>query len=169
MFGAVFKTRFLHYYALAGMLFLAIGIVVVNGAVPPTAPLLAVGSGLIGIGVGAAVVPALFIAGFSLRSNNIQRVFAIIELIRAVAAFMIAPVLLHAAVIIDGNFVSGAHIVLWICFGISLIGAVVGAVLYAAGGVRPPTPRLAEWSSGAEPGWYTPPLFAKWRARSSGS
>lgn len=167
VFGAVFKTHLLHYYALTGMFFLAIGIVVVNGSVPPTAPLLAVGSGLIGIGVGAAVVPALFIAGFSLRSNNIQRVFAIIELIRAVAAFMIAPVLLHAATIIDGNFVSGAHIVLWICFGISVVGAVVGALLYVLGGVRPPVPRLAEWASGAEPAWYTPPMFA--RLRRSGS
>ena len=97
VFGAVFSTRYIHYYALVGMAFLAAGILVMRGTVPPTSGLTLAGSALIGIGVGASVTPALFLAGFSLRSASIQRVFAILELLRAVAAFMIAPILLHFA------------------------------------------------------------------------
>ena len=56
--------------------------------------LVAVGSGLIGLGVGASVSPALFISGFSLHSAQIQRAFTF-ELARGVAAFLVAPVLLY--------------------------------------------------------------------------
>jgi MFS family permease len=163
IFGKVFKTRALHYYALTGLLLLSIGVLVINGAQPPSAPLVAVGSGLIGVGVGGAVVPSLFIAGFSLRANNIQRVFALIELVRAVAAFMVAPILLHVAQTVAGNPVTGTNTALWICFGISTLGAVLGVSLYALGGQRPPTPALQTWRSGAEPGWYSPPLLAAHR------
>ena len=40
-FGAVFSTRYIHYYALAGMVFLALGILVIRTAVPPTTGLAA--------------------------------------------------------------------------------------------------------------------------------
>ncbi|WP_051450737.1 MFS transporter [Actinospica robiniae] len=165
IFGIVFKTRLLHYYALAGLLMLAIGILVVNAAAPPTAVLVAVGSGLIGFGVGASVVPALFIAGFSLRSNNVQRVFALIELIRAVAAFMVAPILLRVAQVAESNPIAGTRTALWICFGISCAGVVIAVCLYVLGGVRPPRPALERWRAGAEPGWESPPLLATVRAR----
>lgn len=164
MFGILFQSRLLHYYALTGMLVLALGIVVVNAAAPPTAVLVAVGSGLIGVGVGAAVVPALFIAGFSLRSNNVQRVFALIELIRAVAAFMVAPILLRVAQA-AGTPVAGTRTALWICFGISVAGALAAVCLYVLGGERPPKPALERWREGAEPGWESPPLLGAARSR----
>ncbi|MBY8876166.1 MFS transporter [Actinacidiphila acidipaludis] len=163
-FGVIFRTHLLHAYVLVGMGFLTVGIVLMNAAEPPTAVLTAVGSGLVGIGVGASVVPALFIAGFSLRSNNVQRVFAIIELVRAVAAFLIAPVLLYIASTVGSNIDDGTRTALWICFGISVAGAVIGVGLYIAGGVRhAPTPAVEEWMSGAQPGWNSPPLFARFK------
>ncbi|WUH92539.1 MFS transporter [Streptomyces sp. NBC_00433] len=161
VFGAVFRTRLLHYFVLVGLGFLTVGIVVMNAAAPPTSALVAVGSGLVGIGVGSSVVPALFIAGFSLRSNNVQRVFAIIELLRAVAAFLIAPILLYIAANVGDNLDSGTRTALWICFGLAVAGAVVGAAFYALGGVRPPEPSVQDWLSGERPGWYSPPLFAR--------
>jgi hypothetical protein len=136
VFGAVFRTRLLHYFVLAGMAFLAFGVVVMNAAAPPTDVLTAVGSGLVGVGVGSSVVPALFIAGFSLRSTNVQRVFAIIELVRAVAAFMVAPILVYVAASAGGSLTSGTRMTLWICFGITVAGAAAGAALYACGGRR---------------------------------
>jgi hypothetical protein len=145
---------------------LAAGILVVNATAPPTGVLVAVGSGLIGIGVGGSVVPALFIAGFSLRSNNVQRVFALIELIRAVAAFMVAPILLRVARTAGPNPVAGTRTALWICFGLSAAGAVIAVCLYVlAGARRPPKPALERWREGAEPGWDSPPLLAAVRAR----
>jgi MFS family permease len=166
--GLVFSTRFLHYYVLTGLLFLAAGAVVLVAQIPPAEEATAVGSGLVGFGVGASVAPALFIAGFSLRSSNIQRVFAIIELLRAIAAFMIAPVLLHFAMTVGGNENTGTRIALWICFGLALGGALLGVSLYALGGIRrPPAPSLERWTSGEAPGWASPPLFAAIRKRAT--
>ena len=159
-FGAVFSTRFIHYYALAGMVFLALGILVIRSAVPPTTGLALAGSALIGVGVGASVTPALFLAGFSLRSASIQRVFAILELLRAMAAFMIAPILLHFATTLTGLPTPAMSTALWVCFGLAAGGALVGVLLYLLGGARPVAPSLTRFLGGGEPGWDSPPLLA---------
>lgn len=163
VFGAVFSTRYLHFFVLGGMLFLSAGVVLLLGSAPPTAALTGVGSGLVGVGVGASVVPALFIAGFSLRSLNVQRVFAIVELMRAVAAFMIAPILLHVAASVGTSFSDGTRTALWICFAISTGGALVGVSLYWLSRVSPPAPSVDGWLSGERPGWDSPALFLRFR------
>jgi MFS family permease len=163
LFGAVFRTRALHYFVLAGMISLSAGIIVIGRVIPSTEALTLVGSGLIGIGVGSTVTPALFIAGFSLRASNVHRVFAIVQLLRAVAAFMIAPVMLHLAATVGSDPSAGTATGLWICFGLSAGGVLVGISLYALGGVRPPTLAPERWLSGAEPGWDSPPLLERIR------
>ncbi len=65
--------------------------------VPGGGPLMAAGARLVGLGVGASVSPALFMAGFSLRSVQLQRVFAMIELLGGVTAFLVAPILVFVA------------------------------------------------------------------------
>jgi hypothetical protein len=87
---------------LVGMALLAAGIVVFRFALPGNVPLALLGSALTGLALGATVAPALFVAGFSLQSASLQRVFAIIELLRAVAAFMVAPILAHVADALPG-------------------------------------------------------------------
>jgi len=165
VFGAVFSTRLIHYYALTGLASLAAGVLVLRSAIPPTTTLAAVGSGLIGVGIGASVTPALFLAGFSLRSAAVQRVFAILELLRAVAAFLVAPVLLHFATTLTGLATPQWNTALWICFVIAAGGALVGICLYLLGRVRPPAPVLTQWMGGQEPAWYSPPLLASVRHR----
>ena len=161
--GLVFRTRGLHYLVLGGMLSLIAGILVLQSQLPPPAALMALGSGLIGLGVGGSVAPALFIAGFSLRNNALQRVFAIIELLRGVAAFMVAPILAHVAATVGGSATAGTHAALWICFGIASGGTLFAVSLYALGGVRPPAPVLEVWMSGEAPAWYSPPLLDRIR------
>lgn len=163
VFGAVFSTRLIHYYALTGMAILAAGIVVLRSAISPSSGLILAGSALVGIGIGASVVPALFLAGFSLRSASIQRVFAILELLRAIAAFLIAPILLHFAVTLTGAASPAMSTALWICFGLSVGGAVVGILLYLLGRVRGPAPAVERWMGGQEPAWESPPLLATLR------
>jgi MFS family permease len=160
LLGILFRTRGLHYLVLGGMVSLIAGILVVGAVVPPSSALTALGSGLIGLGVGGAVAPALFIAGFSLRNNALQRVFAIIELLRAVAAFMVAPVLAHVAATVGGGPSAGTKTALWICFGLATGGALLAIGLYVLGRVRPPSPALERWMSGEAPAWYSPPLLA---------
>jgi nucleotide-binding universal stress UspA family protein/MFS family permease len=159
-FGAVFSTRLIHYFVLIGMIFLGAGIVVIRGAIPPTAALTLAGSGLIGVGIGASVTPALLLVSLSLRSAAIQRVFAVVELLRAVAAFMIVPILLHFAVTITGLPTAAMSTALWTCFAIAVGGAIAGVGLYLLGGVRPSAPSLGRWKGDLGPAWESPPLLA---------
>jgi MFS family permease len=160
LLGAVFNKRLIHYLPLGGMVFLAAGIAVFRIQLPPTQTATLIGSGLTGIGLGATVAPALFVAGFSLPSANLQRVFAIVELLRAVAAFMIAPVFAHFAATVGGSPEAGAGIVLWIGLGLALGGAAIAVALYALGRARPQTPDLERFMAGEAPAWYSPPLLA---------
>jgi MFS family permease len=167
VFAVVFRTRLLHYFALTGLVFLTAGIVVIGEAIPPTEARALIGSALLGVGVGASVAPALFIAGFSVRNYALQRVFAIVELLRAVAAFMIAPILLHVATTVGHSEASGIRTALWICFGLSAGGALLAITLYTLGGVRPPTPVMERWFAGERPAWDSPPLLAAIRRRAA--
>ncbi|HTD07351.1 MAG TPA: MFS transporter, partial [Solirubrobacteraceae bacterium] len=118
LLGMVITRRAIHYLPLAGMVFLAAGIAVFRIDVPASQAATLIGSGLTGIGLGATVAPALFVAGFSLPSASLQRVFAIVELMRAVAAFMIAPIFAHLAATVGGNLDAGTGIALWIGLGL---------------------------------------------------
>jgi hypothetical protein len=165
--GAVIDKRQIHYLPLAGMAFLAAGIVVFRIQLPPSDGLALLGSGLTGIGLGATVAPALFVAGMSLPSMNLQRVFAIIVLFRAVAAFMIAPVFAHFAATVGGGVVAGTGIALWIGAGLAVTGGLLAVLLYALGGARPQTPDIPRFMEGEGGAWYSPPLLAAVRRRPS--
>jgi hypothetical protein len=167
LLGVVLNRRAMQYLPLAGMVFLAAGIAVFRIDLPSTQALTLIGSGLIGIGLGATVAPALFAAGFSVPATNLQRVFAIIELLRAAAAFMIAPVFAHFAVTVGGNPVSGTGIALWIGLGLAVGGAAIAVAIYLLGGARPQTPQLDRFMTGQGPAWYSPPLLAAVRNRAS--
>ncbi len=163
--GVVFNKRAIHYLPLAGMVSLAAGIAVFLIEVPSSPALTLVGSGLTGIGLGATVAPALFVAGFSLNSMSLQRVFAIVELMRAVAAFMIAPIFVYFAANVGGSLEAGTGIALWIGFGIAVGGAVIGIAVYALGGARAQAPDIERFLAGEGPAWYSPPLLARIRSR----
>jgi MFS family permease len=159
--GAVIRKREMHYLPLAGMILLAIGIAVFLVSVPSSQALTLVGSGLTGLGLGATVAPALFVASFSLPSASLQRVFAIVELLRAVAAFMVAPIFAHLATTDASSLDAGTSLALWIGLGLALGGAAIGVGIYALSGARPQAPNLDRFLAGEAPGWYSPPLFAK--------
>jgi MFS family permease len=162
--GVVISRRAMHYLPLVGMLFLAAGIAVFLIKVPATPGLTLVGSGLAGIGLGATVAPALFVAGFSMAAANLQRVFAIVELLRAVAAFMVAPIFFHFAATVRGsNLDAGTAIALWVGLGLALGGAGLGFAIYALSGARPQAPDIDRFLAGTAPAFYSPPLFGRGR------
>jgi len=165
--GLVFNKRAIHYLPLVGMASLAAGIAVFRIEVPSSEALTLVGSGLTGIGLGATVAPALFVAGFSMPSASLQRVFAIVELMRAMAAFMIAPIFVHFAATVGGSLEAGTGTALWIGLGLAIGGAAIGVAVYALGGARPQAPDVDRFLAGEAPGWYSPPLLAKVRGRST--
>ena len=164
VFGFVITRRAMHFLPLVGMALLASGIVVFRLAIPANQPLVLLGAALTGLALGATVAPALFVAGFSLQSKSLQRVFAIIELLRAVAAFMVAPIFAYFAVAAPGDLVAGTGYALWIGFGLAIGGAVFGVAIYALSGARPQRPDLDEFLDGDSPAWYSPPLLARLRS-----
>jgi MFS family permease len=167
LLGVVFDKRQFQYLPLVGMVFLGAGIGVFRIEVPASDGLALIGSGLTGIGLGATVAPALFCAGFSLPAASLQRVFAIIELMRAVAAFMIAPVFVHLAATVGGSLNAGTGIALWIGLGVAVVGTLSAVTIYLLGGARPQQPHLERFLAGETPAWYSPPLLAAVRSRRS--
>lgn len=91
LFGVLFRTRFTPVLALGGLVMVAGSAALLLVVLPGHGPLLALVAGLLGLGLAASISPALFMAGFSLKSRLLQRVFAMIELMRAVTAFLVAP------------------------------------------------------------------------------
>ncbi len=160
VFALVLKTRMLVAAVIVGLAVLAGGVAVMTGAPAGPHSLVAIGSGMVGIGVGAAVAPALFVAGYSVRSMYIQRVLALVEMLRAVAAFMSGPVLLHAALTVDGGVRgTGMRTSLWICFAIAAGGGLIALYVLVLGRVRLQRPDIERWQQGHEPAWDSPPLF----------
>jgi MFS family permease len=168
IFGAVLRTRGLAVLAFGGLVFLAGGVAMVTGIVGGGHWLVIDAAGLIGIGVGATVAPALFVAGYSVRSSQIQRVFALVELMRAAAAFMTAPVILHLAMTVDGGVTGGGiKAGMWVCFAIPVAAAGFALLVFVLGGARLQKPDLERWQEGEEPAWESPPLLAAVRHRST--
>ena len=158
--GLVIARWEMQLLPLVGMIFLAAGIAIFRIELPPGPGLTLIASGVTGIGLGATVAPALFAAGFSLPSASLQRVFAIVELMRAVAAFMVAPVFAHFAT--DARSTGAA---LWVGFGFALGGAAIAVLIYLLGGARPETPDLDAFTGGEAPAWHSPPLLDRVRKR----
>ena len=161
--GLVLDKLFIHYLPLIGMGFLAAGIGVFLLQVPPSQPQTLVATFLTGIGLGATVAPALFVAGFSLRALNLQRVFAIVELFRAVAAFMIAPIFVYFAATVSDDLATGVRDALWIGLALAVGGAALAVATYALGGARAQTPDIDGFIGGRKAAWYSPPLLARVR------
>jgi MFS family permease len=163
LFGALFRTRWTALLAFGGLVVLAAGAAILTGVARGGDALIVVGSGAIGLGVGASVSPALFIAGFSLRSAQLPRVFAIVELLRGAAAFLVAPVLVHLATTTGGGEAAGLRTAMWVCLGLVGGGALVVLAVYLAGGQRPQTPRLEAWLDGSGTAKDSHPLAARLR------
>lgn len=162
IFGALFKTRFTPVLAFAGTASLAAAALVLVHLPTESDTSISIGAGLIGLGVGASVSPSLFIAGFSLRSNQIQRVFAFIELMRGVAAFLVAPILLFVASEVGVVKGTGITVAVWICLALALAGGFGGLALFVSGGSGLQIPDLEGWQKG-ESAWRSPRLAKRVR------
>jgi hypothetical protein len=164
LFGLLIKTRFIPVLAIGGLcMIVAAAALLLTGLETGGSALVAASAGLIGLGVGASVSPALFLAAFSLRSTQIQRVFAIIELLRGVTAFLITPILVYLATAIGTSKAAGTETVIWICLGIAAGGVLIALSVFVFGGERLYVPDVESWTKG-EPAWESTPLFKRVRS-----
>lgn len=166
LFGRLFFTRYTPLFAFAGLAVLAGTGLLVTGAAHGDTALIAAGTGGLGLGVGASVAPGLFVAGFAMPAQQLQRIFALVELLRGVAAFLTAPLLIHLAETTGTNLGDGVSHAIWASTGLLVIGALVVSAIVAAGGLRLSNPRFAEWQAGETTAIESTPLFGRIRRRS---
>jgi MFS family permease len=147
--AAVLRTRLLVLLPLAGMMILiAVGALMLFLTPHSAHALLLAVTGLLGIGAGATVAPGLWVAGFSLPANLIGQTFALVELVRSEADFIIAPVIAGIAVAISGgqNFsAAGLHDAIGITLLITIAATVAIVAIYVTGAVGLPRPDLQAW------------------------
>jgi MFS family permease len=158
LFGAIFFTRYTPVLAISGLLVLGGAGVVLTGAASGVDALILVGSGGIGLGVGASVSPAIFVTGFSLPSPQLPRVLALVELLRGVAAFLTAPLLLHLAGTVDPRPAVGIETATWVAVGVALGGATLAAGIFSLGRARLQRPDVGPWLEGEKPAIESPGL-----------
>ena len=116
---------------------------------------------LLGFGAGSCVAPALFLAGLGVESQKIGRAFALIELLRSEAAFLIAPVLIVLASHIGG--LTGTRHAIVIALLIAVLGLVLGAFVYVASGTRRHAADVEGWLNDGRQALHSPPLLARLR------
>jgi hypothetical protein len=158
LFGAVFFTRWLPVLVVGGLGLLVGAAAVLSGVATGSEALVVIGTGVTGVGVGASVAPALFTTGFTLPSPELPRVFALIELLRGVAAFLAGPLLLHMSETVGASPAAGIESAVWVAFGIALGGAVVAISIWVAGRARLQRPDIEPWLAGDGPATTSPPL-----------
>lgn len=148
--------------ALSGLGGVAVGAAVLLAANPSNAEVLVpVAALFLGYGAGAGVAPGLFMAGLSVPSTQIGPTFALVELLRSEAAFLVGPVLLRIAEakgLADGfPLAVGITLVLAVLGGFFIVG------VYLLGGARLHRPDLAAWIAGDSTAYHSPALGARVR------
>ncbi len=167
IFGALFRRQFLRGLIIVGTLVLAagaIGLALVSVHTGHLTILLV--SAAIGFGAGATVSPGLFLAALSCPSSQLGPTFALVELLRSEAAFLVAPIVVHVslsqgtsrAALAHGTAVGG-----WIILGLLLVGSTLSAVLWRIGGARSQAPNLSRWLDDGREAFDSPPVAAKIR------
>ncbi|MGH6679090.1 MAG: hypothetical protein ACREDL_09215 [Bradyrhizobium sp.] len=171
LLGTFIRTRFLALFAIAGMMLLVAAGALLLGyrASSGPAPTLAI-AGVLGLGAGATVSPALFLAGLPLQSSVLGRIFALIELVRSVADFIIAPVMVKIARLASAGGghsigLGGFHEAVFITMMIAVAGTIISIGLLLTGGTLLPRPNLEAWLGENRPAIESPPLLSLLRRR----
>lgn len=163
LLGLLLRTRALPLLVLCGMLVLigAGALLLTLHPGPGARTTVLAAAGLLGLGAGATVSPGLYLAGFSLPSRIVGRTFALVELVRSVADFILAPVMLAVARIASGAMhpnTAGLKFAIAVTLGITLAATLGGIALYLLGGVGLPRPDLLAWIERNQPAIGSPPL-----------
>jgi MFS family permease len=168
LLGLLLRTRALPLLVLAGMLVLigagALLLTLQPGAGAHATILAA--AGLLGLGAGATVSPGLYLAGFSLPSRIVGRTFALVELVRSVADFILAPVMLGVARVASGAMhpsAAGLRFAIGVTLWVTIAVTLAGVALYLLGGAGLPRPDLIAWIERNEPAIGSPPLASTLR------
>jgi MFS family permease len=163
--GALVRTRFLPHLTLAGMVALiaAGAILALLGGQPSRGVVLLV-TALLGLGAGASVSPGLWIAGMSLPVQLVGRTFALVELVRSLGDFVLAPVLGKVATVYGKpSPLHGLHVATWASLAVAVVGTAVGLFLWWASDATAQQPNLEGWHDEGDTAIHSPPPLARLR------
>jgi MFS family permease len=164
LFKGRVTTKWIPVFALSGALGVVAGGAMLLAVDHGNAAVLFPAAGvLLGYGAGAGVTPGLFLAGFSVPSTRLGPTFALVELARSEAAFLVGPVLVHVAQTQHRAFADGFRLAVTITLAMTVLAILVVTALWAAGGARLRTPDLEGWTSGRGTGFHSPPIAARFR------
>ncbi len=164
LFKRMLPGRWLPVLALSGLLAIGVAAAMLLGLTAGDAAVLVpVAAVLLGFGAGAAVAPGLFMGGLSVPSTKIGPTFALVELLRSEAAFMLAPVLAYVAATSLPTLSAGIRLAIGIAFGLLAIVAPLLLAVLLLGGVGPHRPNLAGWLRGESTAYHSPALAAAFR------
>lgn len=163
LLGVLLRTRMLPFLVLGGMLVLigAGALLLTLHAGPGAHTTALAAAGLLGLGAGATVSPGLYLAAFALPSRIVGRTFALVELVRSVADFILAPVMLGVARVASGAMhpnAAGLRFSIWLTLGVTVALTLGGTALYLVGGAGLPRPDLAAWIERNQPAIGSPRL-----------
>ncbi len=167
LFGRLFFTRWIPVLAYGGLIILAATAVLLTGTTGGNTTLIVIGTAGIGLGVGASVAPGLFVAGFTMPAQQLQRIFALVEMLRGIGAFLTAPILIHVADTVGRTQARGIQTATWITMALLGVGALAVLFIIVSGGFRLMTPRLEAWQAGGPAAINSPPLLDRLRSRHS--
>jgi MFS family permease len=160
LFKRVLRTRWLPAFTLVGLGVAGMAGLVLLGLKPGGSNwIVAVAGLLLGFAAGAGVTPGLFMAGLSVPSGRLGPAFAMVELLRSEAAFLVAPIVVQVVAL----FSDPSHGIRVAALILVLFCAVSGALILAVlllGGARPHAPDLELWVGGEEPAYHSPRLAA---------
>jgi hypothetical protein len=149
LFGRLVTTKYVPVLVVFGMLSLIAATALLTQGTGHGHVLLA--AGLLGLGAGATVSPGLFTAAWAVDSTLVGRVFALVELLRAEAAYLVGPVLLHLMLTDHAPKVAlaaGFHRSMWIDTSIAAGGLALVALWFLGSGARLQRPDLEGWLEG---------------------
>ena len=153
-------TRWFPVLVLGGLLTIAAAgeLLALAGALPAV-PVIALVGVLLGLGAGAAVGPGVFLGALSVPAPRLGPAFALVQLLRVEAAFLLAPLLLRVATSGSESARSVRQVAVLIAVAAAL-GTVLLTGVLLLGGSRPHTPDLQRWVDGDAPAYDSPPLAA---------
>ena len=140
-FWRLFVTKWMPVLVDAGVCLLGAGALVLlgTGALPVMLAAL-----LLGFGAAATVSPGLFLAAMGLPSERLGRAFALVQLLRALATYAVAPVVIES-VVKGGSGRDEAFVAMAVACAVGLVLLVVVPVV---SGARLRRPDVQTWLDG---------------------
>lgn len=164
LFWRLLTTQWTPLLALSGIVSVAVGAALLLGLSASNASALTpVAMVFLGYGAGAGVTPGLFLAGFSVPSSQLGPTFALVELLRSEAAFLVGPVLVRLATTAGAGFADGFQVSVAIALILTAVGGLLVLSLWALGGARLHRPDLAAWATGTSTAFHSPAIAARVR------